>query len=115
MLHTIFYILSYNTFEATVKHFPLPRQSITVVQESRRNAKLYLEGVVNLQDSVSFIKDIEDVYTNKVFVIFGSNTKKVFSKYKCNITSIELFDDFIRLKLKFPIIGSISVILNKQV
>ena len=115
MLHIIFYILSYNTFEATIKYFPLPKQSITVVQESRRNAKLYLKGVVNLQDSVSFIEDIENVYTNKVVVSFGSNTKKVFAKYKCNITNIELFDDFIRLKLKFPIIGSINVILNKQV
>lgn len=113
MLQTVFYILSYNTFGTTIKYFPLPKQTITIVQESRRNAKLYLEGAVNLQDSVSFVK--ENVYTNRVFVHFGDTTKKVFKKYKCNITNIEFLDDFIKLKLKMPVIGTINVVLNKKI
>ena len=113
MLHLVFYILSYSTFEATIKYFPLPKQSITVVQESRRTAKLYLKGAVNMQDSVDFIEDIENVYTNKVSVRFGDDTKKVFNRYNCDITNIELFDDFIKLKLKLPIIGNINVVLKE--
>ena len=94
--------------------FPMmPEQNIQINVENKKNARIFLNGIVNLESEFAYGYSMN---TKTWWSVFDEELERTIKKFKCKVKEFyyDETNDVAVVKIKFPVIGMREIKMHKK-